>query len=989
MEPGTTFKVLGYDTLKSGDVQAFRGATKIYVKAIKTAPFLEEVTSQYRGRAKVQSRSGYFASEKRDVTDLSTAFEKMEVRWFSLKEALEDADFYGHNASASPTTMSSTEYVNHLTTKSMELVRKSKGIPLVSYRISDGEACAIAIMTFDFGGELRSRNPFVQLNKVLSERNTRDIYNMRKFLVLLLSGLRKLPKVCGRTVYRGISGNKILFNADHYHVGKVLTWPAFSSASFKAEVAEEHCTDENPVLFEISGDYIGYDISALALHGDEVLIEPETTIEVLSISDKKKYMFVRVKAKEKAPVISDVVKEFSKLFSGAVHFKEPPKRSTSFTKSDARKRKTSSPAPTTHHGSSSPTQRSLSPAQPLQCTPSVPWLHSGSVTPPLQLQQPLGQLPQQQQPQLPQFGAWQTPPQGSVFNQGVNLYQQSHQPTQIITTLSPSPTHASPSPAQCYSPPQSFQPQQLQFCQHPQSSSSGTPSQSSPVYQQLPQPQVPNYAPMAWTSYQTQSQYYQQQQQQQQQQQPGSYLVQHLTPIQTLTQPPFQPPQMYNQAASWQQLQSLPQPFPRNRSPGTLSHLQQQPQPQPQFYQYPQSDGFMCQKPSQPPPSAPVGSSSFLSQAVVLKFPCQKEHCSSAQGQAPEKSTLVSIAPAPLQSSPQSTTSAVTAVAPNVSSVELFAQFLVGGDKHFSSIDELCEYIEGGGLKDDVAAKYVSLCYHGIKKMRDAVKEIPGQQPRVFGDFLTVVEKMYGALRTDHCVCLVVDTCGSQVGCKENGVKWMKYVLGELGDALPLKDPAATEFRGFNDKFMFWFLAYTNVSAKEVVPIINSLSHPKFKIKARTCAYTTMATTLKEVPPIDAKAFAEAAKAELCKQYNVDVVLAVPEIKGCSLTVLFLFNNISDAYAVNGKNFTVGNFVCYVSSSVIHKCSANVLPKNEWYKLFFSTEGEYRFIWISSSASTLKCLLSGQSDNNEYAKEMCDIIESNGRQGEKKSPTHK
>ena len=108
-------------------------------------------------------------------------------------------------------------------------------------------------------------------------------------LYLVTSALRKLPRVTGRTLYRGVRG-EVSLDKDHYHKGNVVTWPALSSTSpdmgtTKAFLAKGSKSGEaTGTLFIIDKGW-GYDIQPYSLFPDEeeILLEPERQFRVASV----------------------------------------------------------------------------------------------------------------------------------------------------------------------------------------------------------------------------------------------------------------------------------------------------------------------------------------------------------------------------------------------------------------------------------------------------------------------------------------------------------------------------------------------------------------------------------------------------------------------------------------------------------------------------------------------------------------------------------
>ena len=108
-------------------------------------------------------------------------------------------------------------------------------------------------------------------------------------IVHFLQAPRKLKPIptAGVTLYRGIDGKHLKFDDDHYKVGNALSWPAFTSTTTNPGVVYDHFLKKAalPIIFEISGEFVGYSVKAFSKfsYEDEVLLEPETRFRVVSI----------------------------------------------------------------------------------------------------------------------------------------------------------------------------------------------------------------------------------------------------------------------------------------------------------------------------------------------------------------------------------------------------------------------------------------------------------------------------------------------------------------------------------------------------------------------------------------------------------------------------------------------------------------------------------------------------------------------------------
>ena len=104
-----------------------------------------------------------------------------------------------------------------------------------------------------------------------------------------MTALRKLPRVTGRTLYRGVRG-KMNLDKDHYYKGNVVMWPALSSTSpdmdtTKAFLAKGSKSGEATGTLFIIENAWGYNIQPYSLFPDEeeILLEPERQFRVVSV----------------------------------------------------------------------------------------------------------------------------------------------------------------------------------------------------------------------------------------------------------------------------------------------------------------------------------------------------------------------------------------------------------------------------------------------------------------------------------------------------------------------------------------------------------------------------------------------------------------------------------------------------------------------------------------------------------------------------------
>ena len=191
-----------------------------------------------------------------------------------------------------------------------------KGSALKRSGLTEEEAAAVFVYTYDFGKESWEKNPFRVVNKTLAERNTNALPRLCGYILHLLSALRKLPRWKeSAVVYRGVEGPVSPYVME---VGSVLSWPAFTSTTAEESTVGSFIgSAREPFVFEIRGEFVGYDISAFsALGGEcEVLLEPETMFRVAEVKQDKKFpgaTRIVVDVIDNPPVIEDMVMLFNR-----------------------------------------------------------------------------------------------------------------------------------------------------------------------------------------------------------------------------------------------------------------------------------------------------------------------------------------------------------------------------------------------------------------------------------------------------------------------------------------------------------------------------------------------------------------------------------------------------------------------------------------------------------------------------------------------------
>lgn len=152
---------------------------------------------------------------------------------------------------------------------------------------TEADAAAIAMYTYDFGPKEFEYNPYRILNRSLAERSYADLQKASGIMYLVMTALRKMSRVTGTTLYRGVRGE---INKDTYVKGNVVTWLGLSSASpdmgtTKKFLTKGSKTGKSEGTLFIIEDGWGYNIQPYSLFPDEVeiLIEPDRQFKVVSI----------------------------------------------------------------------------------------------------------------------------------------------------------------------------------------------------------------------------------------------------------------------------------------------------------------------------------------------------------------------------------------------------------------------------------------------------------------------------------------------------------------------------------------------------------------------------------------------------------------------------------------------------------------------------------------------------------------------------------
>ena len=143
------------------------------------------------------------------------------------------------------------------------------------------DAAAVALYTYDLGHGGFENNPYRLLNKALTGTTNEGLRKVRGLLYLVMCALRKLPRVRGETLYRGV---RSAVDNSEYKVGSVITFQGFSSTSTNMNTVKNFLLSVDDMdngkkstgtLFVIEDGW-GYDIQPYSLFPNEreILLEP-------------------------------------------------------------------------------------------------------------------------------------------------------------------------------------------------------------------------------------------------------------------------------------------------------------------------------------------------------------------------------------------------------------------------------------------------------------------------------------------------------------------------------------------------------------------------------------------------------------------------------------------------------------------------------------------------------------------------------------------
>ena len=149
------------------------------------------------------------------------------------------------------------------------------------------DAAAVALYTFDFGGDNININPYRIINKALMTSDEAALGKASGLLYLVMGSLRRLPTCTGKTLYRGVRDG---VDVSLYKEGSTIVWRGLSSTSpdmnaTKGFLAKGSADGSVRGTLFVIDDGWGYDVQPYSLFPDEaeILLEPERRFRVESV----------------------------------------------------------------------------------------------------------------------------------------------------------------------------------------------------------------------------------------------------------------------------------------------------------------------------------------------------------------------------------------------------------------------------------------------------------------------------------------------------------------------------------------------------------------------------------------------------------------------------------------------------------------------------------------------------------------------------------
>ena len=142
----------------------------------------------------------------------------------------------------------------------------------------------IIVSSYTYEDDVYGASPYNIINKKFWNNNFEDQIKFKKsYTRLLLRALRKLPRVYGKTVYRGVD-----IPGSNYKVGEIIEWKAFSSTSLSIKTTQCFLKDSKTnlvrgTLFEIHDEW-GYSVSNFSKYNERGNFQINRTFSEFNIT---------------------------------------------------------------------------------------------------------------------------------------------------------------------------------------------------------------------------------------------------------------------------------------------------------------------------------------------------------------------------------------------------------------------------------------------------------------------------------------------------------------------------------------------------------------------------------------------------------------------------------------------------------------------------------------------------------------------------------
>lgn len=210
-EPETQFKVVNVK-----DDTNVSGVTRVYVEVMDTPPVLEKVVNNFIRMCE----KNVVKENKKSAIPMGSMRFKENIKGINLSLFLNERPF---QLDCPCTVFDALKEAKLRDLPDVNIIRKfearyphlkSKIIALFAYTCENGTGNCDSLYT--------------KVNTVLATRNDNDLFNLKKYILHLLSALRKLPSYTKtKTLYRSVKN----ISERARTPGEILKWPAFTSTS--------------------------------------------------------------------------------------------------------------------------------------------------------------------------------------------------------------------------------------------------------------------------------------------------------------------------------------------------------------------------------------------------------------------------------------------------------------------------------------------------------------------------------------------------------------------------------------------------------------------------------------------------------------------------------------------------------------------------------------------------------------------------------------